>query len=48
MDDLRWWLDPSAGAVPVGLPCPACGGAEQDAQHTRLAYGAGERAVFEA
>lgn len=47
-DDLRWWLAPSTGDVPIRLPCPDCGWAEQDAQRTQLLHRQEDQAVFQA
>ncbi len=48
MDSLRWWLAPSSGTVPVWLPCPSCGWAEEGGTHTRLGRRSASLAVFEA
>lgn len=48
LDDVRWWMAPSHGAVHVRLPCPQCGWAEKRGDRTKLAHLDEDGAVFTA
>lgn len=47
LDDIRFWLDPSAGSAHIRLPCPGCGWAEKYAERTRLLELDDSGALFE-
>ncbi|MFJ7250734.1 ASCH domain-containing protein [Kitasatospora sp. NPDC098652] len=47
LEEIRYWLDPSAGSAHIRLPCPVCGWAEKDAQRTRLLELDDSGALFE-
>lgn len=48
IEDIRWWMAPSHGAVHIRIPCPECGWAEKRADRTKLAHLDEDGATFTA